>query len=79
MAEGADSFSPGGRMPQRNRYTVIISEIGGRWFVDIPSLSIHLQCSSFVDTESWARDAISAMLDVDPRMFDLAVSLKASA
>ena len=66
-------------MPRRDRYRVIIREIDGRWFVDVPTLSIHIQCSSFMDAEPWARDAISAMLGADPREFDVAINLKASA
>jgi hypothetical protein len=66
-------------MPRRDRYRVIIREIGGRWFVDVPALSIHIQCASFMDAEPWARDAISVMLNADPREFDVAINLKASA
>jgi hypothetical protein len=66
-------------MPGRHRYRVVIREIGGRWFVDVPALSIHIQCPSFLDAEPWARDAISAMLGADPREFDVAINLKASA
>jgi hypothetical protein len=66
-------------MARRHRYRVIIREIGGRWFVDVPALSIHIQCASFMDAEPWARDAISTMVGADPREFDVAINLKASA
>lgn len=66
-------------MARRHRYRVIIREIGGRWFVDVPALSIHIECASFMEAEPWARNAISAMLGADPRDFDVAIDLKVSA
>jgi hypothetical protein len=57
---------------------VIIHEIGGRWFIYVPALSIHAQSGSLVEAESSARDAISAMLGVDPRAFDVKISVKVS-
>jgi len=61
------------------RYQVIIHEIRGRWFVYVPELSIHTHSESLTEAEPGARDAISAVLGVDPRAFDIALSVKISS
>ena len=66
-------------MASRSRYQVIIHEIGGRWFIYVPALSIHAHSGSLVEAEVSARHAISAMLGVDPTEFDVAISAKVSA
>jgi hypothetical protein len=62
----------------RSKYQVIIHEIGSRWFIYVPAFSIHTQSGSLVEAEPGARDAISAMLGVDPRAFDVAISVRVS-
>ncbi len=61
------------------RYQVIIHQMRGRWFVYVPELSIHTQSASLTEAEPGARDAISALLGVDPRTFDIALSVKVSS
>jgi predicted RNase H-like HicB family nuclease len=56
----------------KHAYTVEVRRSGRWWAIAVPELKgVFSQARRLVDVEPMARDAISAVLDVSPRSFDI--------